>query len=104
MNRYDDGKLAGQRAIALFEDLGAEAELKHVLAMGVPSIEEVESTLQQVWARSSSGQPEERFVGFLSQLLRGRSCTDLLNIWRLESQFRQLKYRTTNSKMILVET
>ncbi len=39
MNRYDDDKIAGQRAIALFADLGAEAELKHVLAMGVPTLE-----------------------------------------------------------------
>jgi hypothetical protein len=58
MSEHDEGKLAGQKVIRLFADLGAEAELKHVLAMGVPSIEEVESTLQQVWARSSSGLPK----------------------------------------------
>jgi hypothetical protein len=84
MSEHDEGKLAGQKVIRLFADLGAEAELKHVLAMGVPSIEEVKSTLQQVWARSSSGAPEARFVGFLSQLIRGRSCSDLLNIWGLQ--------------------
>ena len=84
MSEHDEGNLAGQKVIRLFADLGAEAELKHVLAMGVPSIEEVKSTLQQVWARSSSGDPEARFVGFLSQLLRGRSCSDLLNIWGLQ--------------------
>lgn len=83
MSEYEDGKLAGQRVIALFADLGSGAELEHVLSTGAPSIEEVESVLQQVWARSSSDQPEARFVGFISQLLRGRSCTDLLNIWSL---------------------
>ena len=73
----------GRKVLTLFADLGLEAELAHVLTMGVPSIEEVESTLQQVWSRSSCGKPEARFAGFLSQLLRGRSCADILTIWDL---------------------
>ncbi len=80
MNPYTDGELAGKKVLTLFAEPGAEAELAHVLATRVPSIQEVESVLQQVWSRSSSGPPVARFVGFFPQLLRGRSCSDILTI------------------------
>lgn len=81
MGIYDDGILAGKKVLKLFSDLGTTAELEHALATKAPAIEEVESVLKQIWARSSTDSPEARFVGFLSQLLCGRSCSDLLNIW-----------------------
>jgi len=62
-NSFEDGKLAGQKLLKLFADLGQLHSLKPA------PFETVENVIKKVWSWSSSSEPHDVVLGFLSQVL-----------------------------------
>ena len=73
---FEDGKLAGQKLLKLFADLGQLHALKPA------PFNTVEKVLKEVWSWSSNIKPSDRVLGFFSQILseNGYDST-IVNVW-----------------------
>lgn len=62
-NSFEDGKLAGQKLLKLFDDIGQSFPLKPA------PFKTTEEVLQKVWSWSSNNKPYEVVLGFFSEIL-----------------------------------
>jgi hypothetical protein len=80
---FTSGQLAAKPLLTLLAKFGEES-----MPLKPASVETVQKVLQEIWSCSTSGEPDERVLGFFSQILSERGySSDILNLWGTDQLF-----------------